>query len=846
MADLAGFDVIGEVHIETVVDFLNLSPVVNPIDGKSIYLFGGPFSTDLNVTVGEPIGTISVRLIVSAELEPVVRQPLAKVIASFKGGASVSSVRGLNDIGGQVTVSVPLSFALPAGASTTAQHVPVFEFAAVAPEVELDTLTRGFADAALGAGGADRLTTGLRDAFATLLFRAGSVAIPAFGFTVVPGIDSHDPTQLSALPTVAWIDNETLAVFGYYRAAASAGNIAAKPTGDLATVHEEFFYNQPGLYSTVPGRRLALLMSAEAFEMVIACPAVRNKVVRALVFQREKASWVNWERSQNGGTISQQMNARLVQHYLEEEQKDPGQSPQTYFDRAKGDVQADIDNAIDALATSEENAWLGSPSTAGPESTPGQQAIDQAVPPPCGNGSVQIARIPVEHAQSDLLPMLRRLKIALAEGNIAVNYDVGGMLEVIAGDVTFDVHGELDIALTVTDSGQLGVNVTSQPPIPAISASGLTGTITALLKGLFDGFWHDLMLFLGLILQGQITKAIKNAGFPEVIPLNTPQQPFPNRLVEVTIDPDSLFVAVLICREPRWNDFNPSLLIDSSRDSRTEAAIPPVHGKIVLPATEWGCQAAEFETTRTFFDETWTVRARLRDAPLPVTFLDWQIELGNFSWNTIGGFHFLDPRPTWSNQPVEMRYGVLTLDGEVEHLDPLMLPYIDGPLTPAQVPITVTGDADNGWQISLRGTDGNYYLRFATDAIDGDGKQWHAETFISHTGDQLALPPEYTAYKTDCDAKHAKWWRLRLDSLHLVGIGDVQPGQPVMNGETREAIAVATLINAGDPTALQQLTAAREQYGPSFSRQLGKVAPLQLGTLAPGSQVATGTSRVLE
>lgn len=449
------------------------------------------------------------------------------------------------------------------------------------------------------------------------------------------------------------------------------------------------------------------------------------------------------------------------------------------------------------------------------------------MPPPCGNGSVQIARISVEHAQSDLVPMLRRLEIALAAGNIVVTYEVGGMLEVITGDIFFDVDGQLEIVLTPTTEGQLGVSVTSQPPRTAIRGTGLTGTVKTIIEGLFSGFWNDLMLFLSLIVQAQITLAIKDLGFPKVIPLPTPQQPFPNRLVDVTIDPDSLLVAVLICREPRWNDFNQSLLIDTSRDSRTEADIPPVYGKIVLPATDWGCQAAEFKTTRTFWDETWSVRARLRDAPLPVTFVDWQIELGNFSWNSIAGVHFLDPSPTWSGQPLQLRDGVLTLDGEVEHLDPLVLPYLDGPLTPAQVPVTVSGDADNGWQVSLRGSDGNYYLRFATDAVDGDGKQWHAETFIVHIGDQLNVPPEYTAYKTDCDAKYAKWFRLRLESLHLVGVAPVEPGQPVMNGETREAIAVSTLINAGDPTALEQLIAAREQYGASFARQLGKVAPLQ-------------------
>lgn len=81
--------------------------------------------------------------------------------------------------------------------------------------------------------------------------------------------------------------------------------------------------------------------------MVIACPVIRNQVARELVRRREKGSWLDWVKSQDGNAISQEINTRLWQHYLDEEQNDPGKDPQTYLDRAKADVQADIDAAID-------------------------------------------------------------------------------------------------------------------------------------------------------------------------------------------------------------------------------------------------------------------------------------------------------------------------------------------------------------------------------------------------------------------------------------------------------------------------------------------------------------------
>ena len=842
MVDLAGFDVIGQAHIETVVDLLNQFPVANPIDGKSIYLFGGPFSTDLDVPVGGPVGTVRMRLIVNMELQPVVHQSHVLVVASFKGGASSAVAPGLSDIGGQFTLDVVLSFASPQGAAAGSQFAPVFDVTAFSPVVELDAATRGLVDGALGSGSADGLTAALNTAFGNFLRQAKLFELPIFWFTVAPGVDSHDPTQLSALPVLAWIDKQTLGAFGYFRAAASGGNIAAKNSGDLATANEEFFYNQPGLSSAVPGRRLALLMSADAFEMVIACPAIRKNVVKKLVTNRELPNWKDWVVFKNGDQLRAEANSHFFQYLADETEKHPDSDYTTLLTLAKSDVELEYDAAVNAKAQSDENDWLKSSAPAGPERSP-QEVIDQATPPPCGKGSVQIVRMPVEHAQSDFVPMLRRLEVALADGKLTIGYEVGGMLEVITGDVYFDVTGELEVVLAVTGSGQLTLAVTSDPPNVDINATGLTGTVKGLITTLDGGFWRDLMTLLSMILQFEITKAISDAikrgDIPTVVPVPTPQQPFPTRLVEVTVAPKSLFIATLVCREPRWNDFNPSLMIDASRDSRTQVDNKPV--RIVCPATDWGCAAAEFKTTRTFWDETWTVRAALRDAPLPATFHGWQIEVGNFSWNTIGGVRFLDPGPSWSNQPVDLVDGALILDGEVEHLDPLILPYIDGPLTTAQVEVGITASPENGWSIGLRGSDGNFYLHFATDATDGDGKQWHAETFIIHAGEQIDLPPEYIAYEADCDAKAGSALRRRLKSLHLVGVTHVLPGQPVMKGEIREAIAISTLIHAGDPTALAQLAAARERYGDSFTKRVLAVTPLQVGSVAESGRAVALT-----
>ena len=133
----------------------------------------------------------------------------------------------------------------------------------------------------------------------------------------------------------------------------------------------------------------------------------------------------------------------------------------------------------------------------------------------------------------------------------------------------------------------------------------------------------------------------------------------------------------------------------------------------------------------------------------------------------------------------------------------------------------MAGDKDKGWEIRFRGEDGNFYVRFLLDATDGDGKAWHAETWVIVEGDQLELPLEYYKYKEECDAKYKQWAGLKIalrvpikekPSLQL----PAQPWGPIANELVREAVAVRTLVRVGDPDAFRRLSAAAEQYGPSI------------------------------
>jgi hypothetical protein len=256
MAELAGFDVVCQVHRETIVDLVNAMPVTNPAGGQ-IRLFGGRFTTDLAVPLG-PLGTATVRAMVELRLEPVIHQPTANVVIAVSGGTTAVRGTPLGPIGGTATVAAPIGFAMPPGSD---QQFPALQLGAMMATIQLDRATHTSVDAALGPGSADFLSVGLSGALSGWLATIGAVPVAAMPFKVVPGVDSHDPGQLSALPTVAWIDATTLGVFGYYRADAASGDVTRKPS-DLAQPHEEFFYGQPGLSSVLPGRRVAVLVSA--------------------------------------------------------------------------------------------------------------------------------------------------------------------------------------------------------------------------------------------------------------------------------------------------------------------------------------------------------------------------------------------------------------------------------------------------------------------------------------------------------------------------------------------------------------------------------------------------------
>lgn len=195
--------------------------------------------------------------------------------------------------------------------------------------------------------------------------------------------------------------------------------------------------------------------------------------------------------------------------------------------------------------------------------------------------------------------------------------------------------------------------------------------------------------------------------------------------------------------------------------------------------------------------------------------------MSNFSF--LSPFRAINPRISWSGNQIPITTGPHILSGKAEHLTEIYPPTLNGPLTNTDAAVEVSGDATNGWKIKFLGTDGNFSVRFIATARDGSGKTWTAETSISHHGDQLEMPPAYETYRASCDEKFRTWFARGASGVHLGGLVIVHAGDPVMDEQIRESIAIRDLLSRGDVSAFIRAQDGVKQFGPGFLGSMGKV-----------------------
>ncbi len=812
--NLAGFDIVAELSIDTVSDFANSQPVPLP-DGTSVYIFGGKFS--LNVPLSVPIlGNGMAGVFCQASLGSVPGTSACALILEFSDGGLTFGPLSVRHVAATATIAVsagivpdPTKNAPPNGV------VPTIQTAFAVAKVNFDAATASAIDGTFGAGKSALVAAALSDALQAWV-RSQPIPLGSrLPFTVAPGQDSTSPTQLSAIPEICWVDPFTLGIFGYYRAAATGGNLGQKTDSDIVQTGPEFVYVTDELFSVIPARRVAVLMSASGFHQTVACPMIKTQVIRGLVYQEKEDEYIAQVRAELGTQFySQEAGKSLIAYFSDEETKHPTDLPGD-FQRAKDRVQADADNDIRNEAANRLNAWLDSPD--------GQLAISNSVPPSCGNGSVEANRQHMPDPFSDVVSTLRELDIDLQDGYVSFLAKADGNLPVCGG---FSVTQTAQVKLTV-DSTQNRVfpSIHNDPTQVDISVNPFCKVAASILVDLFTGVtWGTATVFIGaaiaeLIGQNIVANIIEERIQGAKSGLGAVPVPLPanSRLLDVQIEPIGIRTVALLGRDiDHYNNFLPGLKVVATQLSRTQWA-QASSGTMTVPADPAGCAAATFNYCEQKYDTAFRVALSAVDLPLPVEVISWQLQIGNFLYTSLGPTinDIKLPGPYWTGSLVNIAAPTTTLEGDIWH----PAPPLDGQFERKNVLVQASGSSASGWRLTFSGADGCFYVQVTVTAEDGDGRTWTGSTFLTINGEAIFLGQDYQNYKAACDAKKSALLLAELGNLrqHVI-VGHVAPGAPVEGQLAVVSGSIRQAIQARDRNAYTALYSAVRSLGPSVLR----------------------------
>ena len=807
--ELAGFDIIGELSVDTLTDFANSARIALP-DGSLVYLFGGRFVLNLPLTV-PALGNGSVAVFCDLTLGGIARSSSCALTIDLSEGAITFGGQSVRQVTATVAVTLGLGFVPDSDTGAPPNSVvPAILNSYATVNLVLGAATAGSLNDTFGSGTAAQVQSSISSTLQDWLRSLQLPSISAFSFTVVPGQDSHSPLQLAAIPQAFWIDQSTLGIFGYYRGSASGGNLELKTDSDIIQSTPEFIYTDSELFGVIPARRLAVLMSAKGFQLTVACPTITNQVVRGLLADELDDEWIANVRAEMGAQFySEEAGNHLIAYFLDEESKNPSDLAGD-FDRAKARVQADADNDIRSEANSELSRWLDSPA--------GQAEIANSVPPSCGNGSVQASRQQLPDPFSDVISTLRELDIDLQDGYVSFYARVDGNLPVCGG-FTVTQTGRVQIIVDGTTS-KVAPMIQTDPTQVDISVNPLCKVAASILVDLFEGVtWGTAIIFIGAAVaegigEGLVAKIIegKIADAEAGIGSYTVPLPANSRLIDVDIETIGIRTTALLgLNIDHYNNLNPGLKVSATQVVRVPAG-QPSEGEMQIAADPVGCPAATFAYTLQQYDTSFNISLSATDLPLPITVLGWQVQMGNFEYTSLGPLinDIKLPGPYWTGSLQSVIAPVTSMSGDVWH----PVPPLDGEFQNKVVLVQASGTPESGWTFRFSGADGCFYVQITAMAQDGNGESWTGQTFISLQGETVSFGQDYANYQAACEKKKLAVLLAALRRLHPYVIrGRVLPGAPVESSQAAVTAAIRNLIRAGDRNSFIALRAAVQQFG---------------------------------
>jgi hypothetical protein len=401
MPNLAGFDLIIEVARAALErELLNTALATGPNGGPSNDTLVPPFLLSRQVDLPGVTGLLTLK-VTDLRLHAQPHTSLLMLSLSFEQGSLIAPGISVAMLGGQGTITPPLYFKPPVPRAGSPHPVSdlVLDFTKATSTLQLDQPSSDRLDQEVGVilGGAIRSALGT--ALTQLFKMQGDEGVKKqkFSFAVDSSHDSTNMMVLSAVPSVSWIDSETLGIFGYHRHGASTGSTSWKIDSDLP----------PAPNVGAPWFPVAVLVSPSSFQQLVACPAIRG-AARDHIAGRHRSDFINEERAHNHNE----------------------------GDATPGEI---------AAADSRLILFLDGPQ--------GQAEIAGATPPPCGHGRID-QRINLPNPFSHTTGYIDRLSMDLGEGQIDVKAHAHA--EVFCGSVSVDVPMSLQPFIGAGNSIQPG------------------------------------------------------------------------------------------------------------------------------------------------------------------------------------------------------------------------------------------------------------------------------------------------------------------------------------------------------------------------------------------------------
>jgi len=779
--ELAGFDLILEMHVETVIDAVNAVPF-DLGDGQNVSILGGRFTWRMQLPSLPNLPPATVQLICDPSLQVIAQTAECRLNLVVSGASIQAGTVGITMLAGQTSIQATAMFAPCPDLSIAPAYVfPAIDLSQAKTTFRFDAISKSRLSVVYGMKATDVLEEAIVAELDTRVKKQGRVVScgpESPNFLIVPGVDSPQATQLSAPPEVMWIDPSTLGAFGYLRANGGGGDPKRKSNSDLLSPQQEFMYGQSGLFSTLPARRLGLILSPSAFQQAVACPLVASQVVAPKVGEHQRTWLREDERRVNWAFYHDQAAQAGTWKYLQEvmQRRGTGALTQDDVNEVRGRVDNDAEALLDRATTVRIGEWLSS--------SEGRQAVIDATPPPCGSGHSE-DRVEMPDPFGDVTAKITRLALDLDQGFIKISSHAEADLP-ICGTAKVDQPFELRIqvnangsAIPVLKNGEPIVDVDANP-ICVIVGGILIGYLTG---GAIFGLISLLVFKIGeAVAEGLLADVLREKSFPLKSGLTPKGLPPDAQLKEIRIEPSGLAILALLARHPIANTFTPGVRLTAIPVSRKVGSRAADVHKLELPETSWGCAAMSFLYDEAWFDNVWRLELRPVDIPMPLTFSNWTLELGNFSFLLHG---VRDVRPTWSGNAQVVTSPTTSLLGSVHYEEPPRQGHWDS----RAVSVAVTGDQSTGWQLTFNGADGNFYVRVRTQVTDGTGTTYPAETFFVVSGEELEFHDDFRAYSDDCEKKLIAALRQTIDShAPIEAVREIPPWGPVWDPQARAAL----------------------------------------------------------